>query len=157
MADLGTKVKLACLLDLAPWVILSPVEDATENTSLCGQSYCPAELGSILEVGVQLKLCADIMQVGHLTRDSSVSKQWYRLNKTYKSDLPSQWPWLICHSWANPWPSASPPWLCMDPQDPVEWSGNTVTPPDVMSFRHDKTPDIQWIWQQDIEKVMKHL
>ena len=53
--------------------MLSPVEDATENASLCRQSYCPAELGPILEVGVQLKLCADLVQVGHLTRDYSVS------------------------------------------------------------------------------------
>ena len=132
-------------LHLTPRVILSPVEDATENASLRGQSYCPAELSPILEVGVQLKLCPDVVQVGHLARDSSMYKYWYRLNETNKKYVPSQWPWLVFHSWASPWPSASPPWLRIDPQEPVEWSGNTFTPPDVLTFGHDKTPDIQCI------------
>ena len=52
---------------------VSPVGDATENAFLRCQAYRPAELGAILEVGVQLKLCADLVQVGHLARDSSQS------------------------------------------------------------------------------------
>ena len=87
------------------FTMVSPVEDATENASLRCQSYRPAELGAILEVGVQLKLCTDLLQVGHLARDSSLSRAMVKLMEKTKrrkvnkvsSSVPSQWPWLISH------------------------------------------------------------